>query len=197
MVVYTQAQDGSLILLLSDLAQHTINIKKIATVSLMISAGQQVQTADMPRVSLQATLMPVESNSDYVQRYYSYYPEAQQYVTKLDFRFYRASVSQIYLVAGFGDVAKYSADLIKGSPFTFEDEQHMIEHMNSDHSDAIQHYCDKVSIHYKANEQPILVGITAHGFHIKVDNKLYWFSFETPCENVNSVRQALVKMAQC
>ena len=66
--------------------------------------------------------------------------------------------------------------------------------MNSDHTDAIRHYCAKVSLH--VDDVPEIVGINAYGFHVKVQQLLYWFAFDTPCGDVSSVREALVTMAR-
>lgn len=197
MVRYSQAQDGTLVLLLSDLAQHTKNIKEISRASLMIMAHQQVQTSDVSRVSLQGEITPIDAGSaHYVQRYYSYYPEAQKYIQALDFNFYRLTVEQVYWIGGYGKVSQYTGNDINSLPFSIEDERRMIEHMNKDHADAIQHYCDKVSIHNKGNVVPEMVGVSAHGFHVRVGNNLHWFAFDELCEDVNSVRQALISMAQ-
>lgn len=196
MVQYSQAQDGSLILLLGDLSQHTKNIKQVANASLMIAADHADQASDFSQVSMQVELVPAKMDSTDVQRYYFYYPEAQRYVDELACNFYRADVSRVEWIVNFNKVFQYSNEVIKSSPFSYQEEQSMVEHMNRDHSKAIQHYCDKESIIYDLNDLPVLAGISAYGFHVRANNKLYWFAFDSMCGNVNCVRKALVKMAQ-
>jgi putative heme iron utilization protein len=195
-VEYAQSQDGSLIFLLSDSANHAKNIKNSRKASLMIGANQTGQVVNHSYVSLQVELSSVDTNSEYVKRYYSYYPGAQELVNELSFQFYRATVSQLYWFNSEDEVLEYSNEIITPLPFSYEEEQNMIKHMNTDHNKAIQHYCDKVSITYDVNDLPVLAGISAYGFHVRTNKQLYWFVFELICENVNCVRKALVKMAQ-
>ncbi len=195
-VPYCQSYDGTLIVLLSDLAQHTKNIKENSNGSLLINSKQVNPAADMPRISIQVQITPIEENSQLIERYYRYYAEAKDYFINLDFHFYQAAPKKLQAIAGFGQVRWFGSEVVQPSPFSQGDELHMIEHMNDDHVDAIRHYCDKVSIHCAPECIPKIVGISAYGFHVRVDTELHWFAFATPSHSVQKVREALVSMAR-
>ena len=195
-VPYVQAQSGTVLLLLSELAQHTKNTKQNADVSLLITSNGHEPLPDLPRITIQGKLQHINSDSELVQRYLNYFPQGKEFVENLDFSFYQVILLKLQAIMGFGEVQWFDGGIIDPSPFTTAEELHMTAHMNSDHADAIRHYCDKVSIDLGSNSEPKIVGINAHGFHVRVQQQLHWFAFETPCENVKSVREALISMAR-
>ncbi len=195
-VPYVLSLDGTIVLLLSEIAQHTLNIQQNSHVSALIAAGNTGSSANTSRVSVQAQVQLLEKNSEAGARYCRYFPQSKGYLENLDFSFYRLLPESALVNMGFGQAQWIRKNIVQSSPFTEAEELHMIEHMNSDHSDAIRHYCDKVSINIASNSTPEIVGICAHGFHVGVQEKLHWFAFNSLCLNVTDVREELVAMAR-
>ena len=195
-VPYALANDGTIILLLSELAQHSKNIKENPNISLLITSSRVSTIPDLPRITLQAQLQSIQVDTDLAVRYLRYFPYAKDYLEKLDFSFYQVVPQRAQAIMGFAQAQWIKGKVIHPSPFADKDERHMIEHMNSDHTDAICHYCDKVPITITPGNIPQIVGITAYGFHVRVEDELHWFAFDTPCHDVKSVREVLVAMAR-
>jgi putative heme iron utilization protein len=104
--------DGRPILLLSDLAEHTKNIRADPRVSLLIDGAGAPGNPDddplaAPRVTLLGRAQPIE---DAAQRttlrtlFLARHPEAAVYADFTDFHFYRVIVERAHLVAGFGRI---------------------------------------------------------------------------------------------
>ena len=97
--------DGSPLLLLSDLAQHTRNLVANARVSLLFdaTAGQ----AD-PLAGPRLTLLGRAKRHDDAQAlagFVARHPSAQTYAGFADFHLYRITIERGHFVAGFGRIA--------------------------------------------------------------------------------------------
>ena len=97
--------DGHAIILISDLAQHTKNLKADAHCSLLVlGEGDDVQTA--ARLTLMADAKPVTSDDvDAVaQRYYRYFPQSRDFHRVHDFSFWRLTAVKYRYIGGFGRI---------------------------------------------------------------------------------------------
>ncbi|MDM7944755.1 MAG: DUF2470 domain-containing protein [Oceanibaculum nanhaiense] len=136
------------VLLLSDLADHTKNLKADARASLLIdgTAGLD-EPLTGARVSLQGRIVPVE-DSALLARYVARHPSASLYAGFTDFRLYRMEVTRAHLVAGFGRI-----HWIEGADLLFDAAPHaaltaaeaeIVAHMNEDHADAVDLYATRL-----------------------------------------------------
>ncbi len=87
-------------------------------------------------------------------------------------------------------------ELVQANPFSAQDEHAMVSHMNLDHADAMIDYCDYQRIDLPDGCQPIMVGVDAEGFHLRVDARIVRFVFPEPVNSSEEVRQVLVEMAK-
>ena len=71
----------------------------------------------------------------------------------------------------------------------------MIEHMNHDHLDAIQHYCELFDIEIDTDNPATLIGIDANGLHLISAQKIHRIEFEQAVTNAMEVRTALVELS--
>ena len=96
---------GSPLLLISDLADHTRNIRADARVSLLYD---ETAGLDDPltgaRVTLQGEAAQVEDD-DLMEIYLSRHPSAKLYAEFSDFHMFRVRPLRAHLVAGFGRIA--------------------------------------------------------------------------------------------
>ena len=79
----------------------------------------------------------------------------------------------------------------------FEDDiaQHMMNHMNEDHIDAMHDYCRMKSIN-TSDSSPRMVNIDFNGFDIQVGSQIHRFEFSKPCKTPKQAREALVELAK-
>lgn len=160
MVVPAMDIDGSPILLISDLADHTRHIRADNRVSLLFTpsrtgpgqTGPDHTRPDQTRPG-QATGLETDSArmtifgravrdvSDATRIcYLRAHPEAGQYAGFPDFAFYRIAVDALYWVGGFGKQRR-----LKGDKFIVQEchplvsgHDGILRHMNADHLDALQ-----------------------------------------------------------
>ena len=93
------AADGSPLLLISRLAQHTQNIEADPRVSLLLDAGGDADPMRRTRLTLSGAAEPTADPADR-RRYLACHPQAEAYADFADFGFYRIAISGAHLVAG-------------------------------------------------------------------------------------------------
>jgi putative heme iron utilization protein len=107
--------NGAPAMLLSDLARHTINIRKDPRVSLLLSekpkGDDPLQAA---RLTVTGRVAPIEK-SEIRARYLLRHPEASKYVDFADFGFWGLTIEHGHLVATFGKISDLSAEELLGS----------------------------------------------------------------------------------
>lgn len=142
--------DGAPILLISRLAIHTRNLLDDPRVSLMLDERAPGDPLEGARIMLGGIAEPAgeDERARLRRRYLSVHPTAQVFVDFKDFSFFRIRPTSLHLVAGFGriiDLApeQYLTDLT-GAESLMAAEEGAVEHMNSDHRDALNLYATKL-----------------------------------------------------
>ena len=98
---------GEPLLLLSDLAEHTRNIRADPRVSLLVQDGSSAEDPQAgARVTLLGVLEPVSSAEIGAAqtRYVHHHPQAAEYLSMTDFHLYVLRVSEARFIGGFGDM---------------------------------------------------------------------------------------------
>lgn len=107
-VPFGTAQDGSMICLLSDLAQHTRNLNLDTRVSMLLHDDQQTNWQAAARLSVIGHLEPLDEEwHDLMETrslYYQLHPELLDFDRRMDFRFWRLTPVRLRLIAGFGQI---------------------------------------------------------------------------------------------
>jgi putative heme iron utilization protein len=149
LVTVATTAEGEPILLLSDLAEHTKNIKRDARVSLLLVApsGEGGDPLAGARLTVSGTIV-AETSGSHRRRFLARHPEAAGYAVFGDFGFYRIAVESAHLVAGFGRIVGLSAtELLTDCSDCGEAiaaEESAIAHMNDDHADALALYATRL-----------------------------------------------------
>jgi putative heme iron utilization protein len=193
---YCVNRDGQPIILISTLAQHTHNIWADDKVSLIAYDTQIDDTQAAGRVTYVGNAVKTD-DEETAERYYRFHPTSRHFHKTHDFSFYVINCVRVRYIGGFGEIYWVEqADFVKASPFSAEEETGMVEHMNADHQDAMNHYCKLFDISYDADNLPILAGVDAEGFHLRVAGRLYRLAFDQAVTNTTEVRAALVELAR-
>lgn len=193
-------QSGQPLILISRLAQHTQNITEHPQVALTLLEPnpEQGDIQQVERLTLlaEAERLDGEAVPEAALRYYRCFPQARGYHDELDFDFYRLNLIQLRFIEGFGQARWLSpGDVVHASPFSTEQWVRIVDHMNEDHGDAIQHYCALSAIH-NPEQDAVMAAIDAEGMVLRVRNRLCRVEFERSVTTSEEARAILVEMAR-
>ncbi len=190
--------DASPLLLLSDLADHTKNLKADPRAALLFdgSAGWTDPLAGA-RVSLLGTLEPLDEPR-LLARFVARHPGAETYAGFADFRLYRMAVARAHLVAGFGrihwlEAAEVLFDCAGAEPLA-EAEADIVGHMNADHLDAIQLMARNTL--GQDGDDWSMTGIDPEGADLRCGGRVARIAFELPVRGPEEARRELVRLTR-
>ncbi|MCP3752459.1 HugZ family protein [Pseudomonas sp. SBB6] len=195
-VPYCLDADGNPLILISRIAQHTHNLQKDPKCSLLVGERDAEDVQAVGRLTVLAEahkLVAPEAVEAAAERYYRYFPESANYHAAHDFDFWVLKPVRHRYIGGFGAI-HWIDHLTLANPFAGKAEQSMIEHMNSDHANAIEHYVQLSGLPQGTAAQ--MVGIDSEGMHLRIGQALYWLPFAAPCNTPIQVREALVFLAR-
>lgn len=140
--------DGTPVLLISKLALHTKNLTADARASLLIDAtGTDADPMAGGRITLIGEARPTTSATAR-RRYLARHPAATGYADFPDFAFYAFNIAGAHYIGGFGRIVDLPRESllidVTGAEALVEAEPGIIEHMNSDHADAVELYATKL-----------------------------------------------------
>jgi heme oxygenase (biliverdin-IX-beta and delta-forming) len=140
--------DASPILLLSDLAQHTANLRADPAVSLLFDDTQDhPDRLAGPRLTLLGRAEPCDDRRA-AARFAARHPASAAYAGFADFHLYRVVVERGHLVAGFGRIAWVEAEHLRFSADASAlaaAEVEIVGQMNADHADALALCVERLS----------------------------------------------------
>ncbi len=141
LVAVATEPDGSPLLLLSGLAEHTRNLQLDQRASLLIDATRAGPAAlTGPRVTLVGRIEPATRPAAR-HRYLARHPDAAAFIGFADFALYALRIERAHLVAGFGRIVRLDGKDLTISTAAACDvvaaEESILTHMNEDHTDAI------------------------------------------------------------
>jgi putative heme iron utilization protein len=194
LVMIATAPEGEPLLLISDLAQHTMNIAAEPRVSLLFdgTAGRD-EPLTGPRVSLLGEARRVDDGR-LLQRFVARHPSAGFYAGFGDFHLYRVTVERAHLVAGFGRIDWIAAaDLLPaGLGALAEVEADIVRHMNEDHRDAVQLYAQVLL--QRQGEGWVMTGVDAEGIDLRRGGEVARLDFAAPVHDAQGARAELVRL---
>ncbi|MDW8322856.1 MAG: DUF2470 domain-containing protein [Burkholderiales bacterium] len=187
---------GRPVILISELAEHTRNLRADARCSLIVQPfSPDMQTAG--RVTVVGRAAPLADKTALAPRYLRYHPQAGDYFAMHDFAFWRIEPVRIRYIGGFGRIHWVEPQdyLLPEGPLA-EQEAGILAHMNADHPHNLRDYCRHV--HGVEPQTVEMVGIDPDGFDVRADGRLLRFDFPAPIADANAARAALVQLArQC
>ena len=196
LVLTASAMDGSPLLLISDLAEHTKNLLRDARLSLLFDGTNGLDDPlSGSRAGVLGRAVPSADASERT-RFLARHPSAEDYADFADFRLYRVVVERARLVAGFGRIRWVAdADILLPDAGTLAwDEPMILAHMNDDHADAIGNYATTL---LKLPAGPWrMVGIDPEGCDLRAGGRLARLPFESPVRSAEAARKELVRLAK-
>ena len=199
LVNVASCSDGSPILLISRLAVHTRNLLADARVSLMLDERVEGDPLEGSRIMLSGHVEEVTSGRDIVRRrYLNAHPAAEAFVDFKDFSFFRISPTGTHLVAGFGRILDLRPEQfltdISDAAELLEAEQSAIEHMNSDHQEALGLYATRLLGAASADWR--CSGVDPEGIDLQAGSKTLRLDFPDRVTGPGELRKMLVRLAE-
>jgi putative heme iron utilization protein len=184
------------LLLLSDLADHTRNLRADPRASLLFdgTAGLDTPLAGA-RATIQGRIAAAEEERDR-RRYVARHPDAAQYAGFRDFNLYRLEVERAHLVAGFGRIHWVAAEkiLIAPEPALADREAEVVAHMNEDHADALQLYAERLL--GRRGGGWVMTGVDPEGADLRRGGETARLWFDRPVRDAEGCRAELVRLVK-
>jgi len=196
LVLVATDHDASPLLLISDLAEHTKNLKRNPRASLLFDGT--IGLADPltgARVTVLGEVKPVDDERA-LDRYVARHPSAAAYRNFGDFRCYRLSPARAHLVAGFGRIHWVETGLTApaaAAAALAAAETDILAHMNQDHAATIDLYAQKLLGREGTGWR--IVGVDPDGADLRRDAAAARLPFAAAVENAEGVRRAFIALA--
>ena len=192
---YMVDHDGSLVILISGLAEHTKNILHNPRVSLITHDQGDTQIQTQGRITLVGDATSIDDREAIGGRYLRYFPEAESYFQMHDFSFFRIRAVAIRYIGGFGKIHWVNIDQYGVASYPLiEHEADVLEHMNTDHLDTMRNYC--LHLHQRDVLDVAMIGIDCDGFDMRADGAVLRVNFAEPVSDAQQARSALVALAK-
>jgi putative heme iron utilization protein len=173
---YLVDHDGSLLILISSLAEHTKNILADARVSLITHNQDAPHIQTQGRVTLLGNAALVEDRENASRRYLRYFPEAQAYFAMHDFSFYRITPQAIRFIGGFGNIHWVKAEnYIVPNYALITEEDALLEELNAKRTAA----------------QGMVIGIDCDGYDVREGDKVSRSQFAEMMLDASQARGAM------
>ncbi len=165
---YMVDHDGSLLILISALAEHTKNIIHDPRVSLITHNQDDPHILTQGRITVLGDAQLVDDREQAGKRYLRYFPEAQTYFAMHDFSFYRIMPQAIRFIGGFGNIHWVKAEnyLVPAYPLIAEEDA-LLDELNAK----------------RPASQGVVIGIDSDGYDVRANYKVTRIHFaETVCD---------------
>jgi heme iron utilization protein len=183
---------GRPLILVSDLAAHTQNIREDARVSL---CAHQDDVLAGSRVTIVGTALVADGDEAARTRYFTMFPDALAYAAFGDFHLYRIEPEGGHYIGGFGEIRTFDHEsyLVKPSALN-EREAEIVAHMNADHVPALHDFCRH--FHRVEAREVEMLTIDCDGFDVRADHRVLRMEFVDPVGDAGSARAQLVTMTR-
>ena len=197
-VTYVSGWDRTIFLYLSDLADHTKNLKKdhrsCITIYKKNNSGDVQNSA---RLTLIGDLKKVQDSiyKACKERFHNFFPESKAYEQMHDFNFYQISITQARWIGGFGKISWLDPKNWKNVPVDwFGSEKNMIDHMNEDHSNTIRSALH--AVHDIKDKEAVMIGLSIDGYYIRSKGNVFFINFDYPVCTSKEYRNVLIELSK-
>lgn len=186
------APDGAVLLLLSDLSEHTRHLHSDRRCSLLVvGAAAEANPQTAPRVTITGLAEPGDEPA-LKARYLAVHPYAALYAGFGDFRLWKITPAQGLLVGGFARAVRLRAADLAPDPDAVAAiaaaEPSIVTHCNEDHPDALARIAGAAGAWR-------MVGVDVDGFDLAQGEVVRRFHWSAPVSSSAEVRSELVRLA--
>ncbi len=190
---YLTDHDGSLLILISTLAEHTKNIQHDPRVSLITHDQRDPHIQTQGRVTVVGNAQPEPERDKAGQRYLRYFPEAQTYFEMHDFSFYRIRPVAIRYIGGFGRIHWVGMEnyAVADAEGFAQKEDELLAEVNAKSAKALCRLLQQR--HGVAATETQAVGIDCDGLDVRHAGQTWRLDFPETV-HADSVRDALAQL---
>ena len=200
-VSYATDGGGAPLLLISELAEHTVNARADDRVSMLVTAAtaRQADPLGSARLTLLGRLQRIDNQTAPREPYLERHPYAASYVDFSDFSFWRLEVENCRFVGGFGHMSWVAAAAYRSAAVDplAGDAADIISHMNEDHADANLQYVTALAGLVDASAAT-MVGIDRYGMTLRAHTpggpRLARVPFPEPLQCSDQARATLIRL---
>ena len=201
LVTLAVEHDGTPILLLSELSDHTRNLRADPRGSLLLdnTAGLANRMAG-ERLTLVGRLEPLAADRRERprRRFLARHPGAVHYEGFTDFAYWTMRIERAHLVGGFAKAAWLAAgDVLTALPegYTLADaEPDIVAHMNDDHREALDIYANEIA--RRPGYGWRLTGIDRDGLNLRRAGETARVPFPEPVDDAAAAKEALIALVR-
>jgi len=188
LVTPATAPDLSVLLLFSDLSEHTRHLRDDPRCAILVAGTpESANPQTTPRITLTGRAEPIDDRA-FRARYLAVHPYAALYADFGDFHLWRMRPEGALFVGGFGRAARLEADKLMPEPAAVaaiaEAEAAIIAEWNRDHGDVLARLAGEPG-------DWRLVAIDVDGCDIGSGERVRRIHWSAPVGSVTDVRQAL------
>jgi heme iron utilization protein len=203
---YALTAAGEPLILISEIAEHTRNLRADARASFLVQASNSRDQQASARATLLGYAMPVSQPflEDAQRRYLEVVPNAASYYATHDFSLFTIKVSQVRFIGGFGNIHWIDGDeMIDRAAYEKFDAlaaqvEGICNHMNEDHQEAMIAYAKAFAA--TDADSAKMIHVDSAGFDlIAIKNnrhKPIRLNFTEPVTTPDEVRKAMVEMVR-
>jgi putative heme iron utilization protein len=191
---YLTDHDGSLLILISTLAEHTKNIRHDPRVSLITHDQDDPHIHAQGRVTVTGNVVLEPDRNKAGLRYLRYFPEAKTYFSMHDFNFYRIRPLAIRYIGGFGKIHWIEMENYAVSQaLTFaQQEERLLAEMNTGRQDVLQQLLlQRSSVEAKDVRA---IGLDCDGIDVRADEQIWRLNFPAAITAPSLDALATIKM---
>ena len=199
-VSYIPNDDGDPVILVSDLAEHTINARTDSKASMLIAeSADGGDPLGKSRLTLVGRLSIIKNPEDIREKYLQRHEHASFYVDYDDFNFWKLSVEEIRFVGGFGHMSWVTSQDYKDAEVDplFETAAGIISHMNDDHSDTNLLYVQALT-DLDGCEEATMLGVDRYGVTLRAETqsgpRMARVGFPSPLSLADEARPAIIAL---
>ncbi len=193
-------ENGDALLLMSDLSQHSKNLKLEPKASLLLTDDANSSLAFATGRATLSGVVEFTDQAKHLEHWKILHPKSMLGGFH-DFKLYTFTTARAYVVAGFGRVGSVTLDKYReASPDLLATNlRGMVEHMNTDHRQNLLDYSHAL-LEQTWTEKAVLLGMDRYGMDLHLSGKEHAevkrYVFPNVLENGAGVRKLLVDMAQ-
>ena len=203
LVIVALEPDGAPLLLLSDLALHTKNLRSDPRATLLFDASDGAgDPLAGGRVSVMGQMVQLQKGERErtSRRFIARHPAAEMYAGFADFSYWRMTVERAHYIGGFGRIVDLGTEQLlvdtSGAEALLAAEHEIVAHMNSDHDDALQLYATVLCSAGRGTGSWRMTGIDPAGLDLVNGDRALRLDFDARVASPSQARAELVRMAQ-
>ena len=184
---YLVDHDGSLLILVSALAEHTKNMLHDPRVSLITHNQDDPHIQTQGRITVVGNAVADHDRDRCGKRYLRHFPEAQTYFDMPDFNFFRIAPLALRYIGGFGDIHWVKAENYRLARYPLIDEEDkLLDEINRNQRAALTAQYAQAD-----GSEVTLIGVDCDGFDLRAGNKTWRSEFTELTLDTAQARNAL------